>query len=150
MAWRDTVGKIIELRQHTYFSKSAVCLIYLSIIESWNCLDWKGSLKSSPAINPALPSSSLNQVLSVTFTHFLNTIRDSGSTTSLGSPFQFLTILLGRIFFFLMSSLNHPYAIWAHFPCPIIGYFWEKTDILLISSYFQVAWIFRASSCFKR
>ena len=48
-------------------------------------------------------------ILSTTSKCFLNTSRDSDSTTSLGSPFQCLTILLENRFF-QISNLNLPWG----------------------------------------
>ena len=54
------------------------------------------------------PITNITMSLSATSEHFLNTSRDSVSSTSLGSPFQCLNTLLEKNLF-LTSSLNLPW-----------------------------------------
>jgi len=72
--------------------------------------------------------------LSTTFTCFLNTSRDSDSTTSIGSPFQRLTTLPEKKNF-LMSKLNLPWHNLRLFPLVLLLVTWERrlTSILYAS-----------------
>lgn len=63
--------------------------------------------------------------LSTTFSHFLNTCRVGDFTTTLGSPFQYLTTLSIKKFF-LMSNMKPSW--WSLRPCALVLslIFWEK------------------------
>ena len=63
--------------------------------------------------------------LSTTFKCFLNTSRDSDSTTYLSSLFQCLTIFLEKKFF-LMSNLNLPWHNSMPLPLVLSLVMWEK------------------------
>jgi len=70
-------------------------------------IGWKRPLRSSsPTIHPTTPGL-LYHILKYHIYMFLNTSRDSDSTTSLGSLFQCLTTLSIKKFF-QISNLNLP------------------------------------------
>lgn len=56
---------------------------------------------------------------------FLNSPRDSNSSTSLGSPFQGLTTLSVKTFL-LLSNLNLPWCSLVLFPLVLLLFVWEK------------------------
>jgi len=59
--------------------------------------------------------------LSITSEHFLNAARDGDSTTSLGSPFQNLTMK-----FFLRFNLILPWHNLKPFPLVLLVVMWER------------------------
>ena len=101
---------------------------YHRIIESQG---WKWPARSSsPIILPLNIATTSHKTIyhSSSSRHLLNTARDSDSTTSLGRPFQCLTTLWEKRFFF-MYNLN---LLWNNlWPFPwVLFVAWEKRPIL--------------------
>lgn len=107
---------------HLYF-----CLFQVCLHQQFKMLRRERPLGSpGPTISLCLwPPYAI--ALSVTPALFLNTSRDSNSTTSLGSLFQCLTTFLENKFF-LISNLNSPGTHWGHFPLLHCCYLEEKAN----------------------
>jgi len=84
----------------------------IEALEWWNHEGWKRPPRSSSLTISPSPPCPLTMFLNATSTWFLNTSRDSDSTTSLGSLFHF--ILPTRVFSSFCSKINSEFVFYVH------------------------------------
>lgn len=105
---RNNFRKALFLCKKQNFEWDIVCLMtYFSKInhtESKNHLSWKRHLRSSGPAFGWLPCQQDKVELSAMCCRFLETFRDSGSATSMGSLFQWLTTLSVKKFLMMSPS----------------------------------------------